>query len=72
MKDEDKDPYIQAIMHKTNLLSAGELLAKPIEFLKGQAEKFSPGIIEANSMEENKVGVNHWDGFKWEIVPYPD
>lgn len=72
MRDEDKNPYIRAIMHKTDILTVGELLKKPIEFLKEQAEKFNPGIIKANSIEENKAGINQWNGSQWEIVPYPD
>lgn len=72
MKDENKEPYIRAIMQKSNILTVGELLTKPIDFLKEQAEKFSPGIIKANSIEERKAGRNYWNGSKWEIVPYPD
>lgn len=76
-KDEDKNPYVKAIMHKSNIFSVGELLAKPIEFLKDQAEKLSPGIVQANSgSPENKEqgGQNYWDAeFQtWKIAAPPD
>jgi hypothetical protein len=58
---EDKNPYVKAIMHKSNIFAVGELLSKPLEFLKDQAEKFSPGITEASGSEGNKDGVVHWD-----------
>jgi hypothetical protein len=60
-KDEDKNPYVKAIMHTSNIFTVGELLSKTIEFLKDQAEKFSPGITEASGSRENKDGVVHWD-----------